>query len=53
LATHSLDIVERHANAAALMLDGVIAQRWSQADIERLRVAGADAIETALALAAR
>jgi ABC-2 type transport system ATP-binding protein len=52
LATHSLDIVERHANAAALILDGVIAQRWSQADIERLRAAGADAIETALASAA-
>jgi ABC-2 type transport system ATP-binding protein len=49
LATHSLDIVEHHADAAALLLDGVIAQRWSAADITRLRAAGTDAFEAALA----
>jgi len=52
LATHSLDIVEHHADAAALLLEGVIARRWSRDDIERLRVSGGDALEAALAAAA-
>jgi ABC-2 type transport system ATP-binding protein len=52
LATHSLDIVEHHADAAALLLDGVIAERWSNDDIERLRALGGDALEAALASAA-
>lgn len=52
LATHSLDIVEHHADAAALLLDGVIAQAWSRADIELFRASGADALEAALASAA-
>ena len=52
LATHSLDIVEHHADAAALLLDGVIAQRWALEDIERLRSSGPDALEAALASAA-
>jgi ABC-2 type transport system ATP-binding protein len=52
LATHSLDMVEHHADAAALLLDGVIAQRWSHEDIDRLRASGGDALEAALAAAA-
>lgn len=52
LATHSLDIVEHHADAAALLLDGVIAERWSHEDIEQLRASGGDALEAALASAA-
>lgn len=52
LATHSLDIVEHHADAAALLLDGVIAKRWSAEDIERLKASGADGLEAGLAAAA-
>lgn len=51
LATHSLDIVERHADAAALLLDGAIAQRWNADDLERLRTSAPDALENALASA--
>jgi ABC-2 type transport system ATP-binding protein len=51
LATHSLDIVEHHADTAALMLDGRIARKWDQGDIERLRGMGSDGIEAALAAA--
>lgn len=50
LATHSLDIVEHHADAAALMLGGAIVRRWSLEEIERLK--GAGALEAALASAA-
>jgi ABC-2 type transport system ATP-binding protein len=49
LATHSLDIVEHHADAAALLLDGAIARRWSADEIEVLRSSGADGLERALA----
>ena len=52
LATHSLDIVEHHADAAALLLDGAIAQRWLAEDIERLKASGTDGLEAALAAAA-
>jgi len=52
LATHSLDIVERHADAAALLLDGAIAQRWHADDLERLRSPGSEGLERALAAAA-
>ena len=50
LATHSLDIVEHYADTAALMIDGVIAKRWSENEIERLR-SGEDerGLESALA----
>ena len=51
LATHSLDIVERYADAAALLLDGAIAERWDADDLERLRTSGPDALESALAAA--
>jgi ABC-2 type transport system ATP-binding protein len=52
LATHSLDIVEHHADAAALMLGGMIVRRWSLEEIERLKGAGAGRLEAALASAA-
>jgi ABC-2 type transport system ATP-binding protein len=51
LATHSLDIVERYADAAALLIDGAIAERWNSDDLARLRTSGADALESALAVA--
>ena len=51
LATHSLDIVQRYADAAALLLDGAIAERWSGDHLERLRTSGEDALENALAAA--
>lgn len=52
LATHSLDIVERHADKAALLLDGRIAHEWNEAQMLSLRQQGADAFESALAAAA-
>jgi ABC-2 type transport system ATP-binding protein len=51
LATHSLDIVEHHADAAALLLAGAIANRWAADDIERFRSSGGDGLEAALAAA--
>jgi ABC-2 type transport system ATP-binding protein len=51
LATHSLDIVEHHADAAALMLDGAIARRWSTDELRRLRQLDEDGLEAALAAA--
>jgi ABC-2 type transport system ATP-binding protein len=49
LATHSLDIVEHHADAAALLLDGVIAKRWTADELKRLRLSGENSLEEALA----
>lgn len=49
LATHSLDIVEHHADAAALLLDGVIARRWSEEELKQLRAAGGTSLEGVLA----
>jgi ABC-type microcin C transport system duplicated ATPase subunit YejF len=51
LATHSLDIVERHADKAALLIDGHIANQWNEAQMAALRQQGADAFEAALAAA--
>lgn len=51
LATHSLDIVEHHADAAALLLDGAIARRWAVDEIKWLRLSGEDGLERALAAA--
>jgi ABC-2 type transport system ATP-binding protein len=48
LATHSLDIVEHHADRAALMMGGRIVHAWSEADLIELRRVGAD-FEAALA----
>ena len=49
LATHSLDIVEHHADAAALLIDGVIAKRWTADEIEQLRLSEESGLETAVA----
>ena len=49
LATHSLDIVEHHADRAALLLDGRIAHEWSKDQLAALRRQGANAFEEALA----
>lgn len=49
LATHSLDIVERYADKAALLLDGRIAREWNESQMSSLRQQGADAFEAALA----
>ena len=49
LATHSLDIVEHHADAAALLLDGLVAKRWTVDELERLKLSGEDTLERALA----
>lgn len=51
LATHSLDIVERHADKAALLIDGRIARQWNEEQMAALRQEGADAFEAALAAA--
>jgi ABC-2 type transport system ATP-binding protein len=42
LATHSLDIVEHHADRATLMMDGRIVHDWSDADLSELRRTGGD-----------
>jgi ABC-2 type transport system ATP-binding protein len=49
LATHSLDIVEHHADRAALLLEGRIAREWSREEMAALRAQGGDALEEALA----
>lgn len=51
LATHSLDIVERYADKAALLLNGRIAREWNEAQMSSLRQQGTDAFEAALAAA--
>lgn len=48
LATHSLDIVEHHADRAALMMAGRIVHEWNREDLRAIRESGAD-FEAALA----
>lgn len=52
LATHALDIVLRYATHAALLLDGRLAKHWDAAQLESMRMDGADALELALATSA-
>jgi ABC-2 type transport system ATP-binding protein len=40
LATHALDIVERYADHAGLLLDGTLTREWTKSDIEKLRSDG-------------
>jgi ABC-2 type transport system ATP-binding protein len=40
LATHSLDIVEHHADRAALLVDGRLQRIWEPSDLAQLRSAG-------------
>lgn len=49
LATHSLDIVEHHADRAGLLAAGRIVREWSRTDIGALAVRGGDALELAIA----
>jgi ABC-2 type transport system ATP-binding protein len=52
LATHALDVVERYADRAVLMLAGRIVQVWTAAALSALRASGGtleDAIATAAA----
>jgi ABC-2 type transport system ATP-binding protein len=51
LATHALDVVERYADRAALMLSGRIVQLWSAADLAAFRQSR-DSLEEAIAAAA-
>lgn len=48
LATHSLDIVEHHADRAALMMSGRIVHEWGRDELAELRRTGGD-FEAALA----
>lgn len=52
LATHALDVIERFATRAVLLLDGRIVQDWSAADIARLSGCE-DGLEAAFAAATR
>jgi len=52
LATHSLDIVSRHATRAALLLDGRLARIWNGDELDTIRSRGADALEVAMATSA-
>jgi ABC-2 type transport system ATP-binding protein len=49
LATHSLDIVEHHADRAGLLAAGRIVREWSRAEIGVLAARGGDALERAIA----
>jgi len=49
LVTHALDIVEHHADAAALLINGVVANHWTTGELERLKLSGGDALERAIA----
>ena len=52
LATHALDIVERYADRAALLLDGRIAHEWRKDELTALRAKSEEGFEAALAAAA-
>ncbi len=51
LATHALDIVERYADRAALLLDGRIAHQWRKEELAALRARSEEGFEAALAAA--
>ena len=42
LATHSLDIVERYADRAALMIDGRLVREWSKDELNEIKDRGED-----------
>jgi ABC-2 type transport system ATP-binding protein len=52
LATHALDIVERYADRAALLLDGKIAHEWRKEELAAMRAKSEEGFEAALAAAA-
>lgn len=51
LATHALDIVERYADRAALLINGRIAKNWTSDDLAAMRGEGVASLETAMAAA--
>lgn len=53
LATHALDIVERYADRAALLLDGRIAHEWRKDELAVMREKSEEGFEAALAAVAR
>ena len=52
LATHALDIVERYADRAALLLNGRIAHEWRKEELAAMREKSEEGFEAALAAAA-
>jgi ABC-2 type transport system ATP-binding protein len=52
LATHSLDLVARYADRAALLLDGALLREWRAEEIRRLEQGGGG-LEAAVAQASR
>ncbi len=53
LATHALDIVERYADRAALLLNGRIAHEWRKDALASMRATSEEGFEAALAAVAR
>ncbi len=51
LATHALDVVERHSDRAVLLLGGRIARQWSREELTALRAMPGEGLESALAAA--
>jgi ABC-2 type transport system ATP-binding protein len=49
LATHALDIVERYADRAALLLNGGLVHEWRHDEINALATASEDGFEAAIA----
>lgn len=52
LATHALDIVERYADRAALLLHGRIAHEWRKEELAAMRAQSEEGFEAALAAVA-
>jgi len=52
LATHSLDLVERYADRAVLLLEGALMREWGSGEMKRLRLSDGG-LEEAVAEAAR
>ena len=52
LATHALDIVERYADRAALLLNGRIAHEWRKDELTAMRAKSEEGFEAALAAVA-
>jgi ABC-2 type transport system ATP-binding protein len=52
LATHALDIVERYADRAALLLNGRIAHEWRKEELAMMRATSEEGFEAALAAVA-
>lgn len=48
-ATHSLDVVERHATTALLLLEGRLCHRWNAGELAELRTRPGRSLEQAMA----